>query len=460
MARERAAWEEAVNSPMRKMGFYFGLAFVFLRLSMLHETLARLIGMNTYLALITGIPAVTLSILGGGAQRSMETRSGKFWMGFLFFLACSVPFSSWQSESFGILTGYIRGDFPILFMLGGMVLTWKEFKMVMGALAISAVATMSMERLFADMGGGRLTLDTGTIGNSNDYAAHLILLLPFLLWAVMQGSKFFKPVALGLLIGGLFIALKTGSRGGLLALLAGFGFILLRGTGRIRWILGAAAPIAFVVIIGFLPASVMSRYSVMFGDKSGPGAEDVTGAEESTTARRELLMESLRFTFEHPVFGVGAGNFSSFEGGTAQAAGHHGRWQETHNTYTEVSSETGIPATICFLGGIICALFSANKILTTARRNKLPAVVAAAFCCALSLAMVCVAMAFLALAYRFYLPALSGLIIALGRVVQMEFLNKPAPLPPAGPRFDRRARDRYTWVKIRRSEGSAFGAAR
>jgi len=36
----------------------------------------------------------------------------------------------------------------------------------------------------------------------------------------------------------------------------------------------------------------------------------------------------------------------------AKAAGEHGNWHETHNTYTEISGECGIPALIFALVGL------------------------------------------------------------------------------------------------------------
>jgi O-antigen ligase len=165
---------------------------------------------------------------------------------------------------------------------------------------------------------------------------------------------------------------------------------------------------------------------------SAAAKNDVESAEESSHARRYLLMTSLRYTLEHPFFGIGAGDFSSFEGDTSRSAGKHGQWQETHNSYTQVSSETGIPTAFCYIGAIICALLSLNRTMLKARRDKLPFMVAAAFCTLLSMAMVGTTMAFLSLAYKFYMPALTGLAIALERVLRMDPPGLAPVLLPAG----------------------------
>jgi O-antigen ligase len=423
---------------MRKLGFTFALVFTFLRFSMLHETLAVLTGIHTYLVLLAGVPAIFLAILGGGLPRVLQHTGARYWFAFLGFMALSVLFSSWRGESAQVFSTYVTTDFPTLLLLGGMIVTWKECKRVVWALALSAVSTIGMQSLFASATSARLAFNWGTIGNANDYAAHLILLLPFLLCVVLTPSaKVLKLAAMGLLVLGLFVVLKTGSRGGLIAIGAGMLMILVRGSGRVRWILGCTAPLVLLGLVSYLPSTVTARYGDIFGN-ANKIVEDTTGAEESLNARRYLLVASLEFTLHHPLFGVGPGTFSDNEGAAKVATGGHGQWQETHNSYTQISSEVGIPAVLCYLVAILYTFLTLNRIIVTSRRQNIPVLAATAFCCMLSLTTICIAMLFLSLAYRFYLPALSGLAFALDRVMRMEFLNQPAPVAAAVSPFPER----------------------
>jgi O-antigen ligase len=147
-------------------------------------------------------------------------------------------------------------------------------------------------------------------------------------------------------------------------------------------------------------------------------------------------MKSLEYTFSHPVFGIGAGTFSAFEGGMSRLDGRHGQWQETHNSYTQISSEVGLPAVICFIGGIISALFLLSRTMSKAQHDKLPIILVSAFCCMLAIAMLGTCMLFLSLGYRFYMPALTGLAIALERVLRMDPPVKAAA-PVAAPSIAR-----------------------
>jgi O-antigen ligase len=203
----------------------------------------------------------------------------------------------------------------------------------------------------------------------------------------------------------------------------------------VRWILGLGAPLALLIAISFLPATVRYRYSGILGTETAPSvsADAKNAASASSEARRYLLLKSLEFTINHPMFGVGAGNFSSFEGASSRAGGRHGQWQETHNSYTEISSEDGLPAALCYIAAIICAFSLLNRTISLARRNKIQPMVSAGFCCMLSLTMICTCMAFLSMAYRFYLPGLTGIAIALERVMRMEFLNQQYFAQPVAP---------------------------
>jgi O-antigen ligase len=97
------------------------------------------------------------------------------------------------------------------------------------------------------------------------------------------------------------------------------------------YLLGAAAfCVLALVIIG--PQSYGDRIKSIVSN-------DVQVYGDAKEARKELLLKSLEITGTHPLFGIGPGQFSSYSG----------LWRVTHNTYTELSSECGIPALILFL---------------------------------------------------------------------------------------------------------------
>jgi O-antigen ligase len=86
--------------------------------------------------------------------------------------------------------------------------------------------------------------------------------------------------------------------------------------------------------VAVAPGNYIARLETLLG-KFQEGDYDRGSAE----ARYELLIQSLKVTATHPVFGVGPGNFPSYTG----------LWRVTHNTYTQFSSECGIPVLLLFL---------------------------------------------------------------------------------------------------------------
>jgi O-antigen ligase len=67
--------------------------------------------------------------------------------------------------------------------------------------------------------------------------------------------------------------------------------------------------------------------------------DDAASAYGSYQARQQLFWRSIEVTAQHPLFGVGPGNFQVISG----------FWHETHNSYTQMSSEGGIPALVFYL---------------------------------------------------------------------------------------------------------------
>ena len=130
-------------------------------------------------------------------------------------------------------------------------------------------------------------------------------------------------------------------------------------------------------------------------------------------ARDYLLRQSIIYTVKHPVFGIGMDQFPNYEGRMSIDAGVRGNWHETHNAVTQVSSELGVPAVIFFVMAIGTALASVNRIYGQARREGYTEIANASFCYLLSMAGYLTSIIFLSNAYRYYLPIMIGLAVAL-----------------------------------------------
>ena len=172
----------------------------------------------------------------------------------------------------------------------------------------------------------------GLFGNSNDLALHLVTMVPLAIGFAFGSKGIFRKL-LYFAFASLFISgiVVTFSRGAFLGLFV-TALVLVRKIGRKNKTLSAGVLIvALLALLTLAPASYSNRLSTIFSSSS-----DVTG---SSTQRTEILKRSIWVTLRYPLFGVGVGNF------------HYKSVHElvTHNAYTQVSSEMGIPALVMYL---------------------------------------------------------------------------------------------------------------
>ncbi len=172
----------------------------------------------------------------------------------------------------------------------------------------------------------------GLFGNSNDMAMHLVTMIPLAVgFAFATKGLLRKVLYVGLAV--LFVSgiVVTFSRAGFLGFFIA-ALVLTRKIGRRnKFLSGGALVVAMLALLAFAPGSYSGRLSTIFNS-----AADATG---SSSQRTEILKRSIWVTLRYPLFGVGMGNF------------HYKSVQElvTHNAYTQVSSEMGIPALVIYV---------------------------------------------------------------------------------------------------------------
>jgi O-antigen ligase len=165
----------------------------------------------------------------------------------------------------------------------------------------------------------------------------------------------------------------------------------------------------------------------MFGTKHEEAAE-------SAASRQYLFLTSVKYTIEHPIFGVGPDQFSNFEGMTSRSQGFHGNWHQTHCAFTQVSSECGMPGFLFFVAGLGSAMLLVLRTYRQAKREGYLEIANGCFCYLLGAVGYLVALVFLAEAYTFKLPVMVGLAVTLsfGAMRTMRSSgDQIASMPPA-----------------------------
>ncbi|HEX4278161.1 MAG TPA: O-antigen ligase family protein [Bryobacteraceae bacterium] len=401
----------------QNLAFYAGLAMLLVRLAVLPEVLYSILHVNTYILYLVGPPAIFGALFCGAIPRTLRHPAGWFWVLFFTFMAISVPFSSWKGGSTAEVKSYAEFSLPLLFTVGGLTLTWKQVRTTCYVMGVSGLINIFTASLFAKEDNGRIDMmASGTIGNSNDLASHLILILPFVLFIAMDKRRnaFLRWSMIAPIVYALRVILGTASRGAVIALVTMFLFVLIRASAKQRVIALVLAGLMAAAIPVLVQGNAAARLGSMIGESSHEEAK------ESEDARRYLLKQSLIYTLQHPVFGIGVGQFATYEGTSAVAEGRVGNWHQTHNAFTQVSSECGIPALLGFILGLAAALRSLSRTYRESRRGGFTEISNAAFCYLLAMVGYLVSIFFLANAYRFYLPAMIGLAIAMSSAAARE----------------------------------------
>jgi O-antigen ligase len=396
------------HNPLRRVAFWFGIALFFTELTVLQELAGQVLGFNPYILYILAPPAVLCGLFTGSVQRTFQHRAAWYWLGFYVWMIVATPFSQWRGGSIGrIIDGRI--NLIIIVVVGGLIVNWKEVRLVFYTIAAASIVNLLTARFFMDTSSGRLSLalDGFTIGNSNDLAAQLLLVLPFLLFIALDRRRnvALRCLPLAAIAYGLWVILGTASRGALIGLIGASLVLFVYGSARQR-AAGVLAVLLGVALYMTLPGVTRSRLGTLVGERHEE-------AQESQAARNYLFLKSLSFTAEHPLFGVGPDQFANYEGGTSVAEGRVGSWHDTHCSWTQISSECGIPALVFYLAGVGSALLLVVRTFRAARRAGYTEIANACFCYLLGMAGFLVAITFLSNAYRYYVPAMIGLAVGM-----------------------------------------------
>jgi O-antigen ligase len=412
----RIQWDSDIANPLRKLAFFSALAYIWVRYSMMHEMITYITGVNPKIVYLLAPPTFIGIALSGGIRRTLQQRAAWYWIPLTLWMILAVPFSSWKGGSVDVVMGFLKAQIGLLFVMGGVAMTWKECRAIICTIALGAVFLIFTARIFLDFSDESRLSGFGTMGNSNDYAALLLLLLPFLLFVGLgpKQNLIFRVPALAAAIYGAYQIVATASRGAIVAIGVTALFVLWKGEPKLRVATAALIPLGAIVSIVLLPSTTLDRLASFSQNTS------TQEASESAQSRVYLLRKSIEFTLEHPFFGVGPGQFQNFEGKTSREEGARGSWHSTHNVFTQVSSEYGLPGMILFVASLVGTFRILDESLREARRRSLQQVAFGVFCLMSSFIAFTTAAAFLNLAYAFYFPAFTGLAVTVYSAVRLD----------------------------------------
>ena len=409
------------SNPIENAGFV--LFCIYVLSGFANDWSLHVFGVKAYLSTITLVLLPLAWLFSGNALRGLRSGAGLCWAAFLLWMLLATPLSVWRGGSAALLANYVPRAYLEFFYTCSFVTSLRRCRQWMYIQIASGAALLLSCAAFGTMGDqpgqNRFRIpDSLFYANSNDLALALLLAIASFLFF------FDKPAHTGRLAGiagillSTFYAFRTGSRGSVVA--ASAMLILIFALSRNKVPVAAVGIAALLVAalaaaVGGESPSALHRLSLLSIDASSPPeTESDVSSVASQVEREELFKTSLRYTLSHPLFGVGPDQFATAVSQDAARASQHLPWLGTHNTYTQVSSECGIPALIFYAGVIGLCLRSNFRLYRRTRDHPADSEVAGLSRCLLAGTLVyAVSAFFFHMAYSAYLPVLAGLTVAL-----------------------------------------------
>jgi probable O-glycosylation ligase (exosortase A-associated) len=194
------------------------------------------------------------------------------------------------------------------------------------------------------------------LGDGNDFALSICALLPMVAFlAIGSRSKIARVIWWGVILLCLLAVVGTQSRGGTLGILAVGGFLWSFSRRK-------AAALAVMVVLGSIAA--MHASSSYFTRMNTIANYEGEGSAEG---RLMVWKAAMRMALDHPVFGVGSGQFAVAFGAAYKPPGYVGPQLNAHSMYFQALGELGFPGAIALfalvLGGIARVLSTRRRLL-------------------------------------------------------------------------------------------------
>jgi putative inorganic carbon (HCO3(-)) transporter len=393
------------------------------------QDLTMRVGFKPYLSMVCLAVLPLVFLASGHVFRALESTAGKAWLGFAVFAIFSIPFSYWPGGSVELMRSFLLLNLSLFVFMCTFATSYKYCRWIVNTNVMTGVLALISCVVFGDYDGGRLVIPGSYfLLNSNDLALVLLIDLGYFYYLVLRPNIVGRVLGLTGMAGCLYFLLKTGSRGGFLALGVFVAVLFVFSVNKFLWAAVAVPVVALTLIV--MPASLLHRLTLILVDPGLSQAESGSdvGAIESQQERQALVKKALHYTLVRPLTGVGPGQFINAVWADEHKEGKHPPALGTHNTYLEVSSECGLPALFCYLTVVLGGLFTNYRGLKRLRQRPDRADAARLTYCLLAItAGFAASIFFHHLTYTMYLPLLSGITACVNAATSEPKAGAPPP---------------------------------
>ena len=320
-------------------------------------------------ATLTGLFAIALYAMDRRDDRRLRLvicPVTKILFALLVWMVLSTPGALVPGSSFDVVFGNFIKTVLMYVVVVGSLRGIRDVERLAAVYLIAATTYSVIVISRFDLGEG----DAWRLGHlyyydANDFATFAVTAMPFGLYLLHAGRRGLTRLMAVVSLMVLTLAfVRTGSRGGFIALIAVAAFIVWRYTGvPLRW------RVAVTVLVGLV---VLGAASDQYWTQMGTILSDADYNRTDESGRMQIWRRGLGYMLSNPILGVGPGNFQAAEGmlspfATRQQFGIGVRWNAAHNSYIQVGAELGIPG-LCMFVGVIGGAFAA---LRRVRRSEI-----------------------------------------------------------------------------------------
>jgi O-antigen ligase len=347
-----------------------------------------------------------------------------------------LPFALWKGGSFQVLVHVWLKTVLIFFLLTQTLPTLGKIRGLLWAIILSELVVTGFSVIETSkviwVGGRLLGVSQGILG-WNFLGIAAATTIPYIAALfVVRRSLTTTIVLIAASVSMLSMLVQTASRGGLLTVVFSVGLtvvLVLRSSVRGR-LIAVAIVLAVLVAVALAPRILWQRLETVLNSSGIYSDQVAASAAESQEDHIAVLTRSIQYTLEHPIFGLGLGNFQVASGTWLNQPS---AWVGTHNTFTEVSSEAGIPALVMFVGLLVTAVRNMRRVsrvpVTSLQGPELNLMARATLASLLAFAF---GAFFVHLAYEyyfFYQVAIAAAIRRLARTGSPSSANRGMPAP-------------------------------
>jgi O-antigen ligase len=398
--------------------FLLGLYFFF-GISLFMEILVLYFNLPFPVTALAWMAVTGLALLSGNIREFARSPVCLPWCALYAWWILASVFGAYPRGSLDLMWEYGLRFHLFGFVVCALALTTQSIRILIYWLTAGFTLVLFLCYRYGTVENGRFLIPDLSFANANDLAFHLLLGAVLMLQLALNKSVFTRVIWLAIAPITFYYLLLTGSRANFITL----GVVVITTLVVVSWrqrvqVLVCLAVVA-VMLVGLLPRSTLYRLgtftSVAVGDDVTDEDIMVAGAATaSTQSRIALQWRAIGMTVRNPIFGVGPSNFAIAVEEFVQANfGRKSTWQVPHNSYLDVSSESGFPGFLLYAASIyLCLRMNYQCFKRTQGRPDQYKVHTQSFCLLLAVVVYAFGTLFCSIVYNFYCSFLVALSAA------------------------------------------------